>query len=53
MMIQFKTLSAKQRAVLCAAFIATIYIVTPASPAFAQAEATTTADPGRAGATDA
>jgi hemolysin activation/secretion protein len=50
MMIQFKTLSARQCAVLCAAFIATIYIVTPTSPAFAQAEATTTADPGRAGA---
>ncbi len=46
-MINFKTLFARPRTGLCAAFLATIYIVAPASPAFAQAEATTTADPGR------
>ncbi|MGB4107567.1 MAG: ShlB/FhaC/HecB family hemolysin secretion/activation protein [Alphaproteobacteria bacterium] len=47
-MINFKTLFANPRAGLCAAFIATIYIVAPVSPAFAQVgEATTTADPGR------
>ena len=46
-MFHVKTLTAKQRAASCAAFLATIYMAT-VSPAFAQVgDATGTADPGR------